>query len=580
MTHSSETTLAPVDVLIVGGGPIGCLLGLQLAKFGCQPLVIEKDDKASAPIYGRATTLWPRSLEMYDQLGVLDPLLEVGVISRTGYNFRDGVAAPGGLVFGYGMNKHGDTACNFALHLRQRLTERAFEKVLENHKYPVLHQHELISFSDDGTEEYPMICRVKNVVDGRVYTVRCKYLVGADGGKSLVRKTAGIVFKGERSSSKWIRMDALVKTNMPSPRTLNSVQSDTHGLVLFCPIDDGKTRIGYVFNDDLKKKYGEENITAEVAMQEAQKALAPFSLDFVSLDWFTIYGIGQCFAEKFVQDRVILVGDACHTHSSGSAQGLNTGTHDAVNLAWKLALVLKNLGKAEVLLDSYNEERRSSVQQVIDNDSVIATLISGHLPPRFQGRTENPRDLLTEWFDNAQVQAFTLGLGVAYDTVKTPISRLTDGPPLATVRAGQRGPDATITRMGTYESTRLHRVLHNQGKFHIVVFAGQPSLTQRGLTNFHTETASLDKAFKHSGSELFTYTTISAASGIGAAESLGQQPWGMTWFDSTGAAHNAYGIDTATGAAVILRPDGYIGTVIGLQERGSLVEYFRGFTMC
>jgi phenol 2-monooxygenase len=79
---------ALVDVLVVGGGPIGCLLGLQLAKFGCTPLVIEKDDKVSSPVYGRATTLWPRSLELYDQLDILDPLLEVGMVSRTGMNFR------------------------------------------------------------------------------------------------------------------------------------------------------------------------------------------------------------------------------------------------------------------------------------------------------------------------------------------------------------------------------------------------------------------------------------------------------------------------------------------------------------
>jgi phenol 2-monooxygenase len=110
------------------------------------------------------------------------------------------------------------------------------------------------------------VCTIQDLVKDRSYTIRTKYLVGADGGKSFVRKTAGIAFEGTRTTAKWIRMDALVNTDMPSPRTLNSVQSDTHGLVLFCPIDEGKTRIGYVFNDELKKKYGEQDITAEVAM--------------------------------------------------------------------------------------------------------------------------------------------------------------------------------------------------------------------------------------------------------------------------------------------------------------------------
>lgn len=127
-----------------------------------------------------------------------------------------------------------------------------------------------------------------------------------------------IKFIGERSGNAWIRIDvclhlnlllkghaltdhifllscqALVKTDMPSPRTLNSVQSDTHGLVLWCPIDEGKVRIGYVFSQALKEKYGEENVNGEVAMAEAKKALAPFNVEFVKLDWYTLYVCLTC----------------------------------------------------------------------------------------------------------------------------------------------------------------------------------------------------------------------------------------------------------------------------------------------
>ncbi|ORY35308.1 FAD binding domain-domain-containing protein [Naematelia encephala] len=579
MPHSTQPPFVdPVDVVVVGGGPIGTLLGVQLAKFGCRPLVIEKDDKANAPVYGRATTLWPRTLEMYDQLDLLDPLLAMGVISQTGMNFRHGNLAPGGLVFAYGMDKHGETSCDFALHLRQRLTERAFEHELAKLHQPVLHLHQLEGWTEsvDPADPYPVVCVVRNLVSGLTYRVKTRYLVGADGGKSFVRKTAGIPFEGERSASKWIRMDALVKTNMPNSRMLNSVQSDTHGLVLFCPIDEGKTRIGYVYNDSLKEKYGDQ-VTAEIAMEEAKKAVAPFSLEFVTLDWHTLYGIGQCMATTFVQDRVILVGDACHTHSSGSAQGLNTGSHDAINLGWKLALICKGLGMADILLDSYNQERKSSVQQVVDNDRIIATLISGHLPPKFAHRTESPRDLLTEWFDNSRVQAFTLGLGVGYESV-TPsvINRTAVGPPIATIKPGERAADATISRIGTHELTRLHRVLRNTGRFHIVVFAGTPSITKDGLTSFRMESDAFTKLYPRHD-EVLTYTTLIVGQGIGAAESLGQQPWGMTWFDHSAAAHTAYGIDVVAGAVVVLRPDGHVGTVIGLDDRGALSNYFGAF---
>lgn len=117
-----------------------------------------------------------------------------------------------------------------------------------------------------------------------------KYLVGSDGGKSTVRKLAGIPFNGENTTHRWIRMDALVKTNMPNPRSLNSIDSKSHGQILWCPIDNGMTRIGYVFSQALIDKYGgEKGVTEEVVIAEAREALAPFEVEFVRVDWFTIY---------------------------------------------------------------------------------------------------------------------------------------------------------------------------------------------------------------------------------------------------------------------------------------------------
>ena len=148
-----------------------------------------------------------------------------------------------------------------------------------------------------------------------------KYIIGADGGKSKVRKTAGIAFQGNNSGAKWIRMDvsrrkyalmivlngilipqmlfalvrfvqAVVKTNMPSPRSLNSVQSAEHGLLLWCPIDGGRTRIGYVFSEKLQEKWGTvdgEGVTEEAIKEEARLAMKPFELEFEKVDWFTIY---------------------------------------------------------------------------------------------------------------------------------------------------------------------------------------------------------------------------------------------------------------------------------------------------
>lgn len=107
---------------------------------------------------------------------------------------------------------------------------------------------------------------------------------------------------------------------MPKSRQSGiAIESKAHGNVLWTPTDNGRTRIGFVCPDEI---YGEDgrNITADTIMQEAKKALHPFTLDFVSLDWWTVYAFGQRVAEHFKKGPVFLAGDAAHTHSSGAAQ--------------------------------------------------------------------------------------------------------------------------------------------------------------------------------------------------------------------------------------------------------------------
>ncbi|KAJ6577444.1 FAD binding domain-containing protein [Mycena capillaripes] len=430
--------------------------------------------------------------------------------------------------------------------------------------------------SEDG---YPVTVRARDLDKDEVFEVKTKYLIGADGGKSAVRSFAGIPFNGERTTHRWIRMDARVKTNMPNPRCLNSIDSKFHGQILWCPVDDGLTRIGYVFSQALLEKYGGiEGVTQEVAMKEAIQALQPFELEFLEVNWFTIYGIGQAIAETFcAQDRIFLAGDACHTHSSGSAQGLNTGAHDAVNLAWKLALNILNLG-TKSLLDSYNQERKPCVQQVIDNDKVISMLISGQYPPRFEGRKEHPRDILTEWYTDFNIQLFTLGLGISYPT--NLLNSANSDPSAATISPGERGPDVCLSSIGTGDPIRLHQILKNDAKFHIIVFTGNPSLSRTGLNALRTALdapTAFTCAFP--ARRVFRFTTIAAASGNAAIDVLGMPAFGggRVYWDADGRAHGMYGVDEARGAVIVFRPDGWIGSVVALESVQDLGTYFADF---
>ncbi|KAF8207087.1 FAD binding domain-containing protein [Mycena galopus ATCC 62051] len=566
------------DVVIVGGGPVGSLIAYQLARFGCQPYLIEQDDKETMPCYGRASTMWPRTIEMLNQLDLAERLLQIGTVTRNALHFRDGRRSNGGLMFGSRMDKLGDTFFKFSLHLRQRLTEEQFvqalqEKDVEPHMRKRFEGFTIDKNSEDG---YPIIVRARDLDKDEIFEIKTKYLIGADGGKSAVRLSAGIPFNGERTMHRWIRMDARVKTNMPNPRCLNSIDSKFHGQILWCPIDDGLTRIGYVFSQALLAKYGGiEGVTQEVAMKEAIQALEPFELEFLEVNWFTIYGIGQAIAETFfIHDRIFLAGDACHTHSSGSAQGLNTGVHDAVNLSWKLALNILNLGKKS-LIDSYNEERKPCVQQVIDNDKVISTLISGQYPARFQGRKEHPRDILTEWYTDVNIQLFTLGLGISYPA--SVLNSTASDPSAATIVPGERGPDVYLTSIGTGDPIRLHQILKNDAKFHIVVFAGNPSLSRAGLAALKKALdapAAFTRAFP--ARRVFRFTTLAARSGNSATDVLGMPAFGggRVYWDAEGRAHGMYGVDEARGAVIVFRPDGWIGCVVALENVQDLGAYF------
>ncbi|KAJ7086172.1 FAD binding domain-containing protein [Mycena belliarum] len=567
------------DAVIIGGGPIGSLIAYQLARFGCKPYLMEQDDKRRMPCYGRATTMWPRTIEMLDQVDLAERLLQLGAVTRNALHFHDGRRTTGGFMFGSRMDQLGDTFYKFSLHLRQRLTEEQFAEALEENGVQQHMRRRVEGFTIDESSKdgHPVTVRGRDLDKDEVFEVKTKFLIGADGGKSTIRTLAGIPFIGERTTHRWIRMDARVKTNMPNPRCLNSIDSPFHGQILWCPIDNGLTRIGYVFSQALLEKYGGvEGVTQEVAVQEAIQALQPFEVEFLEVDWFTIYGIGQAIAETFcAQDRVFLAGDACHTHSSGSAQGLNTGVHDAVNLSWKLALNIMDLGKRS-LLDSYNEERKPSVQRVIDNDKVISMLISGQYPPRFESRKEHPRDLLTEWYTDVNVRLFTLGLGISYPA--NAINSANSDLSAATIVPGERGPDVYLTTIGTGDPIRLHQVLKNDAKFHIVVFAGNPVLTRANLAALHTALAgptSFQRTFP--ARRVFRFTTLAAAAGNGAADVLGVLGFGggRVFWDAEGRAHGMYGVDEARGAVVVFRPDGWVGCVIKLEDVQQLGMYFK-----
>ncbi|KAL2836940.1 FAD binding domain-containing protein [Aspergillus pseudoustus] len=578
------TASKSVDVLIIGAGPVGLLTAYQLAQWGCSVHIIDKEDKSSMKESGRANVLYSRSAELLDQLSLVDDLLQQCDLVRESYTYdSDGKRVIPARVWNFVENIE-DTRFDFAIMLRQAFIEGCLRGRLAEVGVALAEETECVGFEAlSESEGGGVVSVLRSLGTGEEYTVQSKYLMGADGGRSFVRRRLNIPFEGDTTQDKWIRVDGRIKTDLPTPRAYASIESQTHGNVLWAPLDRGLTRIGYVYTPEQEARHG-RNLTKEAVIEEAIAAVKPFKLEFESVEWWTLYIIGQRVASTYQpHERILLVGDACHTHSSGAAQGLNTGIHDATNLAWKLSLVLRGLAKPS-LLETYNSERRSAAQRLITFDKRISTLMANKWPAgeEPQPGEEQGKDInavLADAFDDAK--GYNTGLGIGY--VGNLINQSgSGGEGLCALRAGERAPDVALLRPGTLEKVRLHSVTPNRGCMYLVAFVGDPRDSLAGIASFSSYLAQsgfLTAAAKNDVIRIITIPSVGDTS-LGTQEALeGQAPFSPVYYDRKRGAHKRYGVGLKSGAVVVLRPDGYVGFVAELSGKGgqAVEEYLGGF---
>lgn len=279
------------------------------------------------------------------------------------------------------------------------------------------------------------------------------------------------------------------------------------------------------------------------------------------------FSIKQCVAGQFfINDRVLLAGDACHTHSSGAAQGMNTGIHDAVNVSWKLAGVLKGWYGPQAL-QTYNDERRATAQRLIALDQEFAALISGNIPDKYKGASIDANELFKKLF--GETIQFTIGLGIGYEMniFNQPVDT-------GMITEGNRGPDALITAPGSQVPIRLQQVLKNTGKWNILIFAGQTIVTGEKL---HQALASLKEIQSSLPKGLLRFTTLVAGGHNDGHSISGTSRIGNYYYDGKFAAYDRYTISTTKGGIVVLRPDGLVGYAAPLEDTESIGEYFKSF---
>ncbi|KAL8792202.1 MAG: hypothetical protein Q9195_005224 [Heterodermia aff. obscurata] len=559
-----------VDVLVCGGGPVGLLTSYCLERYGISTFLVEQKDRAKQTLYGRAAMIAPRSLEMLDQLDLADALGQIGFVVREQISYKNGqrvdsISSPSSNI--------SDTFFDYVLLCRQRFIEDVIHGAYVKQCGRSAHYGTrwLSCDLDEEYRNYPMLSHIQTA-DGNQAAVRSKYIIGADGGRSRVRDFSKIAFEGGSNNRHWIRIDGVVKTDMPGARSGTvGIQSSSHGSILWACLDHGRTRVGFALPIELWEKLG-SNITQAAVIAEAQKALQPFTLEFESVDWWTVYSVGQRLAAGFRQDRVFIAGDAAHTHSSGGAQGLNIGLHDAVNLSWKLAGYIKGWYPEDVL-DTYNSERRPIAQQIIQQDKIISVLISGEIPEELQSKASvDPNQLLTETFqENASLNT---GLGIEYPhgfliDRSSSLDRLR-------VSLGARAPDVLLQRPGIRVPIRLYSVVKFRGKFIIMIFCGDPTQTAASIKQWQDHLAS-EECYQSYPAELFHHVVIVATSNNNgaAAEKIGADGLGDALYDVDGSVYGRYGISPDQGALLVLRPDGALAAACELTQGPQVSAYFR-----
>ncbi|NKM59146.1 FAD-binding protein [Rhizobium anhuiense] len=337
------TENSTVDVLISGAGAAGLTLAIELARRGVSFRLIEK---LNDPFRGsRGKGIQPRTQEVFEDLGILDRIVALGGAYPRQREYRDdGSFCESDAVVGEEPTPA--EPYHLPLMVPQFLTEGVMRgRLLELGHRPEF-ASELIGFEQD---EAGVTARLSG--QSGEETVRVRWLVGADGGRSFVRHALDVGFPGKTLGVRAIVADVLL-TGLDRDSWHRFGQGDMQRQIAICPLA-GTDLFQIQAPIPLE---GEVDLSAAGLSALVKERSGRDHIEVQSVSWASAFNMNARLADRYRLGRVFLVGDAAHTHPPTGGQGLNTSVQDAYNLGWKLAAV--EAGAPDALLDSYEEERR------------------------------------------------------------------------------------------------------------------------------------------------------------------------------------------------------------------------------
>lgn len=351
-------------VLIIGAGPVGLTMAAELQRYGVPVRTVEKSPHRTDQ--SRALFLWSRTLELLDRLGISEALIAAGHKVEA-VNVFSGSNHIGRVDFA-----DIESPYPYGLMLPQAETEHMLDDYLAGHGVAVERGTELVGFTS-GEEAVSATLRH---ADGTEETLTTPWLIGCDGGDSFVRKTLGLSSTGPAQQSDWLIADVhLAGFDFPSSELVFFWHED--GFLGIFTLAPGRHRI----IADLRDAQG--SAPSEPDLDLVQYILHKRGSGGIMASnptWLSAFRIHERNVMSYRAGRVFLAGDAAHLHNPVGAQGMNMGIHDAMNLAWKLALVRQGVASAETLLESYNAERHAVAEHLVTEIGRISMISLVKIP--------------------------------------------------------------------------------------------------------------------------------------------------------------------------------------------------------
>lgn len=591
-----------VDVLIVGAGPAGMITAAQLSQF---PGIVTRivDRRAGRLEVGLADGLQPRSIETFEAFGFAQRLIDEACRVTETVFWKTDPENPADIVRVSRVAEDPHDVSEYPhLTVNQARVLDYFAEFMANAPTRMKpdYGYEFLGLTVAAEGDHPVAVRLARAGDpaGRERVVHARYVVGADGGRSGVRKAIGLALRGVSSNHAWGVMDLLADTDFPDVRTKCAIQSEA-GNILLIPREGGFLFRLYV---DLGEVPAEDagairEMPLERIVARAQRIFHPYRLDVREVAWHSVYEVGHRLCDHFDDapgsgdgrraPRVFIAGDAGHTHSAKAGQGMNASMQDGFNLGWKLGHVLEGRSPVD-LLSTYSAERQQIGRDLIDQDLRWATQMAKSAEA-FATHAEFEQAYL-------RITEFAQGFMTRYEpsmiTAAATHQALATGYPI-----GKRFRSAEVMRVADANRQHLGHEAKADGRWRIYVFAdaaraGEDSPVA-GLGRWLDESPeSPIRGYTPAGRDENAWFDLKVIYQQDyAAVDINRVPraflprvgtHGLTDLENVYASladqdiFRLRGIDRQ-GAIVIVRPDQYVANVLALTATDELAGFVRAF---